>query len=73
MTLRHPSIVADPDRLPPPQGLGPTITMISGDTGPPLHVTDEPVKCPSCDRTVAWKATRPYRIACRHCKADVER
>lgn len=36
-------------------------------------VTDEPVTCPTCQRTVAWKATRPYRILCRSCRIDVER
>lgn len=36
-------------------------------------VTDEPVDCPLCGRTVAWQATRPYRILCRHCHEDVER
>lgn len=36
-------------------------------------VTDEPVKCPECDRTVAWRATRPYSIRCRHCRVDVTR
>ena len=55
--MTHPAFVTTTDR-----------------TQPDLNVvTDEPVKCDGCGRTVAWKATRPYRIACRHCKQDVER
>lgn len=56
--MQHPAIVTTVD-----------VTQASIDAS----VTDEPVTCPKCDRTVAWKATRPYRIRCRACKLDVER
>jgi hypothetical protein len=55
----------------PPEGLGTTAEVTQASIDRP--VTDEPVACPDCGRTVAWKATRPYRIQCRHCRVDVER
>lgn len=55
----HPAIVFAPD---------PSLPVTPNEV-----LTDEPVTCPTCQRTVAWKATRPYRIRCRHCREDVER
>lgn len=56
--MQHPAIVTVP---------------VDGSQPSGVVLTDEPVTCPKCDRTVAWKATRPYRIRCRHCREDVER
>lgn len=54
--MNHPAIVTG------------TVTAEPDPAGP---VTDEPVRCPKCGRTIAWQATRPWRIRCRSCKVDV--
>ena len=52
--------------------LGPT--DLAAGPGPPslgpAAITDEPCLCAQCGRTIGWKATRPWRLLCRHCKAD---
>lgn len=59
--MTHPAIVS------PPPGQDGTRDIVN------RSVTDEPVKCDQCGRTIAWKATRPWCIRCRSCKIDVER
>lgn len=69
--MQHPAVVPGVVRLVDrEQG---SLALSDDELAALAPVTDEPVTCPTCSRTVAWKATRPYRIRCRHCREDVER